>query len=51
MVSPGAKNPRPNQILVKCPIHGGVALAEGRVFQGDYIKEQGMQITKQNTLE
>ena len=51
MVSPGAKNPPPNLILVKCPVHGHVALAEGRVFQGDYIKEQGMQITKQNTLE
>src|SRR6266571_3766168 len=51
MVSPGAKDNRLNLIVVKCPIHGHVALAEGRVFQGDYIKQQGMQITKQNTLE
>ncbi len=51
MVSPGAKDNRLNLIVVKCPIHGHVALGEGRVFQGDYIKQQGMQITKQNTLE
>jgi len=39
------------ELLQECPIHGHVALGEGRVFQGDYIKQQGMQITKQNTLE
>ena len=51
MVSPGAKDNRLDLIVVKCPIHGHVALGEGRVFQGDYIKQQGMQITNQNTLE
>jgi hypothetical protein len=38
LVSPGLRETRPNVIMVRCPIHGHVALSDGRVWQGDYLQ-------------
>src|SRR5262249_47753627 len=51
LVSPGAKANRPNLVIAKCPIHGTVLLAEGRVFAADYIQQEGMRIMPDNTLQ
>ncbi len=51
IVSPNLNDPRPNVVVARCPIHGHVLLSDGTVFQGDYLKEQGMQLRKDNTLD
>ncbi len=47
-VSPNLKDTRPNVVLVRCPVHGHVVLSDGRVFQGDYVKQHG--VNPDNTL-
>jgi RNA polymerase sigma factor (sigma-70 family) len=51
MVSPSVRNAALNLVIIKCPIHQHVALADGSVLQGEYIKQEGLQISMDNRLE
>jgi RNA polymerase sigma factor (sigma-70 family) len=37
LVSPEIKDARPNRVIVRCPIHGHVALSDGSVLQGNLV--------------
>jgi RNA polymerase sigma factor (sigma-70 family) len=51
LVSPSLKDPRPNVVVAKCPIHGHVAVSDGRAFQGDYVKQHGIKQDNSLNLE
>jgi len=51
LVSPNLKDTRSNVVIAKCPIHGHVVLSSGQAFQGEYIRQTGMKIKEDNTLE
>jgi hypothetical protein len=40
LVSPNRRETRPNVIILRCPVHGHVALSDGRVLQGDYLQQR-----------
>ena len=47
-VSPNLNDTRPNVVLARCPVHGHVVLSDGTAFQGDYVKQHG--VNADNTL-
>jgi RNA polymerase sigma factor (sigma-70 family) len=40
LVSPDAKDTRPNRVIVRCPVHGHVALSDGSVLQGNIVAQR-----------
>jgi len=48
LVSASLGDARPNAVIARCPLHGHVLLSDGSVFQGDYVKQNG--INTDNTL-
>jgi hypothetical protein len=51
LVSPGLKDTRPNVVIARCPIHGHLVVSSAQAFQGDYIKQKGLNIKEGNILE
>ena len=47
-VSPNLNDTRLNVVLARCPVHGHVVLSDGTAFQGDYVKQHG--VNADNTL-
>ena len=47
-VSPNLNDTRPNVVVARCPVHGHVVLSDGTAFQGDYVKQHG--VNADNTL-
>ncbi len=42
LVSPSIKDTRPNLVVIRCPVHGHVALSDGSVLQGNIVAKLGM---------
>jgi hypothetical protein len=49
LVSPNIKDTRPNLVIVRCPVHGHVALGDGSVLQGNIVAQRG--IAPDNTMK